>query len=140
MSAEQLALAASPEVQKQIAALGGAVPDLTTAAGQAMVEHLKSVMDGAKADAVTVLQGFTALTGNLVSDGNRLAREVAKNGKDQAEAKRCNDFFQATGNIFPMRKLIGLPTPKAILEQYPAIDEIPKDWTAPVAAAPAASA
>jgi hypothetical protein len=139
MSERNLALAASPETQKQIASLGGAVPNLTTAANAAVQEHLKSVMDAAKADAVNILQGYTAHAGSLVTEANRLARDVSANTAKQAEAKRAYDYFQATGNIFPLRKAIGLPTSKSTLAEFPAIDEIPKDWTAPAAAPASAS-
>lgn len=135
MTERNLALAASKETQAQIAALGGAVPNLTDAANSAVAEHLKGVMAGAKFDAVTILQGHTALSGGLVSVGNRLAREVEENRKAQTEVKRAYDYFQATGNIFPIRKLIGMPTSKATLAEFPGIDEIPEGWTAPAAPA-----
>lgn len=135
MSAQDLALAANPEVQAAIRALGGAVPNLTDAVKDAQAKALESVMKSATEQAAGLLQGFSGYVTQLVAEGNALAREVAKNQEKQTKAARANAYFTATGNIFPLRKLIGIPTPKDVLDTYPKIDEIPENWVAPTPAA-----
>lgn len=133
MSQADLALLASPETQAAIRNLGGAVPDLRDAASAAQAEALKQMVERGKTAAVGVLQGFTAHTSNLVKEENELRRQLTEVEKKKATAQRVNAYYTATGNIFPMQKLINIPTSKDVLAQFPDIDKVPDNWTAPVA-------
>lgn len=133
MSQASLALLASPETQAAIRNLGGAVPDLRDAAAAAQAETLKRLVEEGKIAAVGVLQGFTAHTSNLVKTENSLRQQLAEIEKQKATAQKVNAYFQATGNIFPMQKLIGVPTSREVLTQFPDIEKIPEGWTAPAA-------
>lgn len=139
MSQAQLALLASPETQAAIRALGGAVPDLSTAAAQAQAETLKQLVESGKQSAVAVLQSFTAYTSGLVTEENGLRAKLAEVEKKKAAATKVNAFYASTNNIFPMQKLIGVPTSKDVLAQFPDIDKIPDNWVAPGAAPAVAS-
>lgn len=138
-SAEQsLAQLASPAVQQQIAAAGGALPNLAGAAKAAEEKALKDVLDQAIGAATDILKGATAKAGTLVAEGNELQRKVDANAKEVTKLTRARAYFGETNNIYPLRKLCGLPTPASILAQYPKIDEIPDGWTA-AATTPAAA-
>jgi hypothetical protein len=139
MSSAEMSLAqlANPETQRQIAAAGGNLPNLSGAAAAAEAEALKKVLDSAVGAATGILQGATSAAGTLVAESNELDRQVKKNQKAQADLAKARLFFQSTNNIYPLRKLIGMPTPREVLAQYPKIDEIPEGWTPPAQAAAA---
>jgi hypothetical protein len=139
MSQRDLALAASQRTQQQIAALGGTVPNLAAASATAEAQALKEVIERATTAAVGVLQGANAKASGLVAAGNDLERQVAKNKKEQSDLARARAFYTETQNIFPLQKLIGIPTAKDVLAEFPDIDKIPDNWTPTTPAAPAAA-
>lgn len=136
---EALVQAARPELANSVAAAGGALPNIASLAQSAIDKNQEEILKALSAEAVGVLQGATSKIAGLVNEKVALDKALAKNAENTAAVKLAQDYFKATNNMFPLRKLIGIPTPKDVLTRYPKIDEVPEGWTAPVAPAAASA-
>ena len=136
---EQLVKAASPDFAAAVAAAGGA-GSISGLVDAAQAEQLKKVTEAVVSDAVTVLNGIDTIIHNNTVQVAKLQAEIDKLNEASAKANTAKLYFKHTNNLFPARKLIGLPTNRDILAINPKIDEVPKDWAAPEAAPAATSA
>lgn len=130
---EILVQAAVPALTSSINAAGGNLPNIAALAQESISENQKKVLETLKGEAVSVLQAATVKIAGLVNEKVALDKSLATNAKNTAEVKLAQDYFTATNNMFPLRKLIGIPTPKDVLARYPDIDKVPEGWTAPAA-------
>lgn len=139
MSQANLALAANPAAAAAIIAAGGSLPNLAQAVALASEAEKNAIMKSATESAQVVLQAATALTISLINAKNALLKSLAETDAKLLEVKTDGEYFNDSNNIFPLRKLVGIPTSREILVQYPNIEKIPEDWvnpnTAPAVAA-----
>lgn len=133
MSQENLALAANPAIINAINTAGGSVPSLASAVAAASAKEMDDIIKSATETATLVLQSATAQTTQFVNEEIDLTNRLAAVDKKKAELARARRYFEATNNIFPMQKLLGIPTKAVILGRYPDIEKIPSDWAPPAA-------
>ncbi len=136
-SLENMILAAQPSSAAALVAAGGVLPALGSLVDTAQAALMKETLEGLVSDSVNILQGVNSLMSNIQVDIAATKKALAKLEADAAYAERTVTYFRATNNIFPARKLAGIPTPASAKARFPDIDKIPEDWTPP-AEAPAA--
>lgn len=132
-SLENMILAAQPSSAAALVAAGGVLPALGSLVDTAQAALLKETLDGLVSDSVNILQGVNSLMSNTQVQLVAAKKAVAKLESDAAYAEKTVAYFKATNNIFPARKLAGIPTPSSALARFPDIDKIPTDWSAPAA-------
>ncbi len=138
MSQAHLAMAANPTVLSQVTnAGGGDLPDLASAVSAASAEEKDKIMKSATAAATSILEAATAQATNFVNSKISLGQSLEKVTDDLAKVKRARAYFSATSNIFPLQKLIGIPTNREILARFPEIEKIPETFVEAVSAATA---
>lgn len=122
---EALVQAAIPGLASSINAAGGNLPNIAALAQESIAENQAKVLETLKGEAVSILQAATSKIAGLVNEKVALEKSLAANAKNTAEVKLAQDYFTSTNNMFPLRKLMGIPTPKDILARYPEIDKVP---------------
>lgn len=129
MSQANLAMAANPAVLSQVVnAGGGDLPNLAAAVAAASTEEREKIMKSATAAATSILEAATAQAANFVNSKISLEKSLEKVNEDLAKVRRARAYFSATSNIFPLQKLIGIPTNREILARFPDIEKIPEDF------------
>lgn len=140
MSIENMILAAQPESAAALIAAGGVIPNVSVLVDEAQAKLMKETLESLVGEAVSVLTGVNSLMSNTQISIVAKKKELAKLEEQAAFAEKTVAYFKATNNIFPARKLAGIPTPSSALARFPKIDVIPEDWVAPVPATTASTA
>ncbi len=136
---EGLVQAANPGLAEAALNAGAAIPNLAGLAASSLAAAHAEVLNTLTTEVVGIVQGAGAKISGLISQKDAMLKAVDGLDEQLGKLRQASLYFSETNNLFPLRKLVGIPTSTDVLSRHPDIDKIPQGWTpaATPAAAPA---
>jgi hypothetical protein len=135
INTQNLARLADKDVEAQAVDFGALPLDIRTSLNELAAERNKQITDAAASEILDLLQLKDAFVTNTAQQIVTLEAQIASLKALGAKIARQVAYGNAVLNYLPLARQMGLPMPlgsKALLE-------VPKEWTAPVAAAATAA-
>lgn len=130
-SEQDLAILANADFAAALGQAGGSALNVVNLVKEASDKAKKELIENLVAEVTPVVTAAQAKIQDKLVNKAKLLTQIEALDKEVAETQQALKYFNATQNAFPLRKNIGLPTSKNILAQFPDIDTVPADWTAP---------